>query len=83
MRPTVVVIFGNPTGGTPLMVAAPTLAIDLPFKALAWEDAEGKVWLTDNKPEYLRDRHGFPEVLVKNLAGLVDLLAEVVKQNRG
>ena len=79
MRPTVVVIFGNPTGGTALMIAAPALAIDLPFKALAWQDAGGKVWLTYNKPGYLRDRHGFPEVLVKNLAGLVEMLASITR----
>ncbi len=58
MRPTQLLIFGNPKGGTPLMVAAPTVAIDLPFKALAWEDANGKVWLGYNAPSYLKERHG-------------------------
>jgi uncharacterized protein (DUF302 family) len=57
MRPTQLLIFGNPKGGTPLMVAAPSVAIDLPFKALAWEDAGGKVWLGFNSPEYLKERH--------------------------
>jgi uncharacterized protein (DUF302 family) len=58
MRPTQLLIFGNPKGGTPLMVAAPTVAIDLPFKALVWEDAGGKVWLAYNSPAYLKERHG-------------------------
>jgi len=69
MRPTKVVIFGSPKGGTPLMVAAPSLAIDLPLKALVAEDAEGKVSVTYNDPEYLKERHGVPEGLIKNLAG--------------
>jgi len=67
MRPTQLLIFGNPKAGTPLMVAAPSTAIDLPLKALAWEDAEGKVWLSYNSPEYLQQRHGFPADLDKNL----------------
>ena len=58
MRPSQLVIFGNPKGGTPLMVAAPSVAIDLPLKALAWEDAGGKVWLGYNAPAWLKDRHG-------------------------
>ena len=69
MRPTKVLIFGSPKGGTPLMVAAPSLAIDLPLKALVAENAEGKVSVTYNDPEYLRARHGVPEDLIKNLAG--------------
>lgn len=67
MPATKVVIFGNPKAGTPVMLAAPSIAIDLPLKMLVWEDAEG-VWLGWNSPEYLRDRHGVPEELVKNLA---------------
>lgn len=58
LRPAQLLIFGNPKGGTPLMAAAPTVAIDLPFKALAWEDADGKVWLGFNAPGYLKERHG-------------------------
>jgi uncharacterized protein (DUF302 family) len=58
MRASQLLIFGNPKGGTPLMVAAPTVAIDLPFKALAWEDADGKVWLGYNSPAWLKERHG-------------------------
>src|ERR1700681_4844163 len=63
MRPTQLLIFGSPKGGTPLMIAAPSLAIDLPLKALVWEDAEGKVWLTFNNPDYLKERHAVPEEL--------------------
>lgn len=69
MRPTKVLIFGSPKAGTPLMVAAPSLAIDLPLKALVAEDAAGKVSVTYNDPEYLRERHGVPGELIKNLAG--------------
>src|SRR6202044_3462745 len=69
MRPTKVVIFGSPKAGTPLMVAAPTLAIDLPLKALVAEDESGKVWVWYNSPEYLQERHGVPADLVKNIAG--------------
>lgn len=58
MRPSQLLIFGNPKGGTPLMVAAPKAAIDLPLKALAWEDADGKVWLSYNSPSWIRGRHG-------------------------
>src|SRR5580700_12351557 len=54
MRPTKLLIFGNPTAGTPLMVASPSRAIDLPLKLLEWEDAQGTVWLSYNSPEYLR-----------------------------
>jgi uncharacterized protein (DUF302 family) len=78
MRPTQLIIFGSPEAGTPLMLAAPTAAIDLPLKALAWEDAEGVVWLSYNDPEYLRQRHGFPEVLVRNIAGPGQLLEKAV-----
>lgn len=79
MRPTKVLLFGYPSGGTPLIIAAPTLAIDLPFKTLVWEDETGKAWLTYNTPEYLKKRHGVPESLIKNLSGLADLLSAVVK----
>jgi uncharacterized protein (DUF302 family) len=68
LRPTQVLIFGSPKAGTPLMVAAPTLAIDLPLKALIWEDAAGAVWLSYNSPEYLERRHNVPDGLIQNLA---------------
>src|SRR3972149_2702274 len=76
LRPTQLLIFGNPKGGTPLMVAAPTVAIDLPFKALAWEDARGKVWLGINAPEYLKNSpriEGKDEAL-NALAGALDAM---------
>jgi uncharacterized protein (DUF302 family) len=78
MRPTQLLIFGNPKGGTPLMLAAPSTAIDLPLKALVWEDADGKVWLSYNSPDYLQQRHGFPADLEKNIAGIEPLLAQAV-----
>ncbi len=61
MRPMVLLIFGNPAAGTPLMIAHPTLAIDLPLKALVWEDADGKVHVDYNSPDYLQRRHGLPQ----------------------
>jgi len=79
MRPTQLLILGNPKAGTPVMIAAPTSAIDLPLKALAWEDANGKVWLSFNSAEYLKQRHNIPDELVKALgaiAGLVDAALE-------
>jgi uncharacterized protein (DUF302 family) len=79
MLPTKVVIFGSPRGGTPLMVAAPSLAIDLPLKALVAEDGEGRVSVTYNDPEYLRDRHRVPGELIKNLAGAGVVMAKAVE----
>jgi len=70
MRPTQLLIFGNPKGGTPVMVAAPLAAIDLPLKALAWQDDDGKVWLSYNDPEYLRKRFGLTEEEIKTIAGI-------------
>jgi uncharacterized protein (DUF302 family) len=79
MRPTKVLIFGSPKGGTPLMVAAPSLAIDLPLKALVAEDAAGKVSVTYNDPAYLKERHGVPEELIKNLVGAGGVIAKAVE----
>lgn len=79
MRPTKLLIFGSPKGGTPLMVASPSLAIDLPMKALVAEDETGKVWLTYNAPAYLKERHGVPEDLIKNLAGAGPLMEKAVE----
>ena len=79
MHPTKLVIFGSPKGGTPVMLAAPTTAIDLPLKALVWEDAQGKVWITQNSVEYLQQRHGFPAEFDKNLAGAVTLIQKAVE----
>ncbi|HEY4741597.1 MAG: DUF302 domain-containing protein [Candidatus Acidiferrales bacterium] len=79
MRPTQLIIFGNPKGGTPPMVAAPTLAIDLPLKALIWEDADGEVRLSYNSPGYLKQRHAIPDDLINNLAGADTVLESIVK----
>ena len=79
MLPTQLLIFGSPAAGTPLMVAAPTLAIDLPLKALAWQDADGKTWLSYNRPDYLQRRHNVPEDLIKNIAGVGALLKQAVE----
>jgi uncharacterized protein (DUF302 family) len=79
MRPTKVLIFGSPMGGTPLMVAAPSLAIDLPLKVLVAEGAEGKVSVTYNDPQYLKERHGVPEELIKNLAGAGSVIGKAVE----
>ena len=81
MRPTKLLIFGNAKAGTPLMVAAPTLALDLPLKALVWEDADGKVWVSYNTPQYLRERHGFPEELMPNIAGIRVIVEEAVRSS--
>jgi uncharacterized protein (DUF302 family) len=79
MHPTQLLIFGSPKGGTPVMLAAPSVAIDLPLKALVWEDDKGKVWVTQNSPEYLKERHGIPDNLVANLAGAGALIQKAVE----
>jgi len=76
MRPTKLVIFGNPKGGTPLMLAAPSIAIDLPMKILIWEDDQGRVWVSCNSPEYLAQRHGLPQQLIPALAFVETLAAQ-------
>jgi uncharacterized protein (DUF302 family) len=68
MPPTKLLIFGNPKGGTPLMLAAPSAAIDLPLKILVAEDSQGKVWISYNSAEYLKERHGLPQDLLQNIA---------------
>jgi uncharacterized protein (DUF302 family) len=77
MPNTKLLIFGNPKGGTPLMLAAPSIAIDLPLKILVWEDDQGKAWVSYNSPEYLAERHGLPQNLVQNIAFLETLAASV------
>jgi uncharacterized protein (DUF302 family) len=76
---TQVLIFGSPKAGTPLMVASPTLAIDLPLKALVWEDADGTVWLSYNTPEYLKQRHNVPDDLITNISGAGALLQQAAE----
>jgi uncharacterized protein (DUF302 family)/uncharacterized membrane protein YidH (DUF202 family) len=79
MRPTKLLIFGSPKAGTPLMLAAPTSAIDLPLKILIWEDAQGKVWVSYNAAAYLQGRHGIPEELLRNIAVVETLAAKAAE----
>jgi uncharacterized protein (DUF302 family) len=79
MKPSQMLVFGSPKAGTPLMIASPLVAIDLPLKALAWEDPNGKVWLSYNKPEYLKERFGLPDELVKNIVGIKVLVEKAVE----
>ena len=79
MRPTKLLIFGSPKAGTPLMLAAPSIAIDLPLKILVWEDASGKTWVSYNAPAYLQQRHGFPQDLLQNIAVVETLAAKAAE----
>jgi uncharacterized protein (DUF302 family) len=79
MLPTKLVIFGSPKAGTPLMLASPSSAIDLPLKILIWEDAQGKVWVTYNDPTYLQERHSLPQELLQNIS-VIETLAEKVAE---
>src|SRR5262247_4091163 len=74
MRPTKLLIFGNPKVGTPVMLAAPSSAIDLPLQILVWEDVQGQVWVTYNSAAYLQERHNVPPELRQNI-GVVEALA--------
>jgi uncharacterized protein (DUF302 family) len=79
MEPTKLLIFGNPKAGTPLMLASPSVAIDLPLKALVWQDKDGKVWLSYNSPAYLKQRHSIPDNLLPNIAGIEAICAQAVR----
>lgn len=79
MRPAQLLIFGNPKAGTPIMNAAPLAAIDLPWKALAWEDAEGKTWLSYNDPTYFMERFKLTDQVMKPLMGIGGLIDAAVK----
>jgi uncharacterized protein (DUF302 family) len=79
MNPAQLLIFGSPVAGTPLMVAAPTSAIDLPLKVLVWKGAEGAVHITYNSPEYLGRRHGIPGELLKNISGVGPLVEKALQ----
>jgi uncharacterized protein (DUF302 family) len=74
MAPAHVLIFGHAKAGTPVMVARPLAALDLPLKALVWEDEEQAVWVSYNTPEFLATRHGIPAELMKNIAGVEGLM---------
>jgi uncharacterized protein (DUF302 family) len=75
LRPTKLLIFGNPKAGTPLMVAAPTAALDLPLKILVWEDDKGHVQISYNSPAYLQARHALPQELLPNIGVVAGLAA--------
>ena len=75
MRPTKLLIFGNPKAGTSVMLAAPSSAIDLPLKILIWEDAQGKVWVTYNSLAYLQERHNLPPEVLPNI-NVIEALAK-------
>jgi len=79
MRPTKLLIFGNPKGGTPVMLAAPSSAIDLPLKTLIWQDAEGKVWISYNSPTYLQERHNLAPELLQNISVVETLAAKAAE----
>jgi uncharacterized protein (DUF302 family) len=79
MPPTKLLIFGSPGGGTPLMLAAPSIALDLPLKLLVTEGADGKVWISYNSPTFLQARHSLPAELTKTLAA-VEALANAAAQ---
>ncbi|HEV2381697.1 MAG TPA: DUF302 domain-containing protein [Terriglobia bacterium] len=79
MPPTKLLIFGSPKAGTSLMLASPSIAIDLPLKILIWEDAQGKVWLTYNSPLYLQERHGVPPDLLQNITVVEALAAKTAE----
>ena len=79
MRPTKLLIFGSPKGGTPVMVAAPSAAIDLPLKILVWEDSAGRVWASYNSPSYLQQRHSIPQELLQNISVAEALAAKATE----
>jgi uncharacterized protein (DUF302 family) len=79
MPPTKLLIFGSPRAGTPLMLAAPSIAIDLPLKLLVWQDSQGKVCLSYNDPEYLKERHDFPQNLIENIVSIRALAAKAAE----
>ena len=80
LRPTEVLIFGNPQAGTPLMQAVQTIGIDLPLKALVWQDEAGLIWLAYNDPQWLAQRHGLGAGLDRTLHAMADALAAVARE---
>lgn len=79
MRPEGLLLFGNPKGGTPLMQAAPSVGLDLPLKALAYEDADGKTWVVFNSSDYVVTRHDVPPALAANIAGAAKLIEQAAQ----
>lgn len=76
---TKLLMFGSPKAGTPLMLAVPTMAIDLPLKILIWEDIQGKIWASYNSPAYLRGRYNFPPELMRTIASVETLATKVAE----
>jgi uncharacterized protein (DUF302 family) len=79
MRPTKLLIFGSPKAGTPLMLAAPSIALDLPLKILVWEDESGNTQVSYNAPDFLRERHNLPQELMQNIAVIETLAAKAAE----
>jgi len=80
LRPTEVVIFGNPRAGTPLMQAQQTVGIDLPLKALVWQDEDGRTWLACNEPAWLAKRHGIDPSAVRAVGAMTEGLAAIARE---
>ncbi|MBD2100367.1 DUF302 domain-containing protein [Leptolyngbya sp. FACHB-261] len=78
LRPTQLLLFGSPKAGTPLMVAEPTIALDLPLKVVGWEASDGKVWLSYNDPLYLKQRFSLSDELVKNIDVITPLIHQAL-----
>lgn len=74
MPPTRQLVFGNPKAGTPLMITSPSSAIDFPLRVVVAQDQDGKVWLTYNSPQYLKERHDIPEELLPNIVGISEIV---------
>jgi uncharacterized protein (DUF302 family) len=83
LRPTELIIFGNARGGTPLMQSVQTVGIDLPLKALVWEDASGTTWLSYNEPSWLAQRHNIPnaEPVVSKMSATLGAMSRNTTQN--
>jgi uncharacterized protein (DUF302 family) len=81
MLPEQMLIFGNPKAGTPLMQADPVAGLDLPLKALVFEDGAGQVWIAWNEPDYVIRRHGLPATFAANLAAVVPLIEQAAQPN--
>jgi uncharacterized protein (DUF302 family) len=80
MRPEQMLIFGNPKAGTPLMQSIPTAGLDLPLKALVWEDAAGQTQIAYNDPQYIIRRHGLDAALTANLAAVLPLIERAARE---
>jgi uncharacterized protein (DUF302 family) len=80
MRPEMMLIFGNPKAGTPLMLAAPASGLDLPVKVLVWEVADGKVWAAYNDPQYVLQRYNLPSNLATNLSAVVPIIERAIAE---